>query len=80
MNKYTKHTYVKMVKEKRGNSKYTSVIQLCRKSVNRVKFSETDDAKKQCCSTAHDHTNPTAYHLATKVMHRRYVPLPIIFY
>lgn len=48
LKKYTKHTSVKMVKEKHGNSKGTGVIQLCRKSVKRVKFSETDDAKKQC--------------------------------
>ena len=39
---------VKMVKEKHGSSKGPGVIQLCRKSVKRVKFSEMDDAKKQC--------------------------------
>jgi len=48
LKKYTKHTSVKMVKEKHGSSKGPGVIQLCRKSVKRVKFSEMDDAKKQC--------------------------------
>ncbi|CAD6233440.1 unnamed protein product [Miscanthus lutarioriparius] len=48
LKKYTKHTSVKMVKEKHGRSKGSGVIQLCRKSVKRVKFSEMDDAKKQC--------------------------------
>ncbi|KAM3347913.1 hypothetical protein ACQJBY_021688 [Aegilops geniculata] len=40
--KCTKHTSVKMVKEKRGNSEGKEVIELCRKSVKRVKFSEAD--------------------------------------
>ena len=51
LKKYTKHTSVKMVKEKHGNSKGPGVIELCRKSVKRVKFSEANDAlgsKKQC--------------------------------
>ncbi|CAD6240340.1 unnamed protein product [Miscanthus lutarioriparius] len=48
LKKYTKHTSVKMVKEKHGSSKGPGVIQLCRKSVKRVKFSEMDDTKKQC--------------------------------
>ncbi|RLN22780.1 uncharacterized protein C2845_PM07G37980 [Panicum miliaceum] len=51
LKKYTKHTSVKMVKEKHGNSKGPGVIELCRKSVKRVKFSEVNDAlgsKKQC--------------------------------
>ncbi|PAN32801.1 hypothetical protein PAHAL_5G513500 [Panicum hallii] len=51
LKKYTKHTSVKMVKEKHGNSKGPGVIELCRKSVKRVKFSEASDAlgsKKQC--------------------------------
>ncbi|XP_062216784.1 uncharacterized protein LOC133916884 [Phragmites australis] len=50
MKKYTMHTSVKMVKEKRGNLKGTGVIELCRKSVRRVKFSEANDvlgSKKQ---------------------------------
>uniref|UniRef100_A0A0A8ZVU1 Uncharacterized protein n=1 Tax=Arundo donax TaxID=35708 RepID=A0A0A8ZVU1_ARUDO len=50
LKKFTKHTSVKMVKEKRGNSKVTGVIELCRKSVKRVKFSEANDvlgSKKQ---------------------------------
>ncbi|KAM0875468.1 hypothetical protein ACQ4PT_036771 [Festuca glaucescens] len=38
-----KHTSVKMVKEKHGNSKGKEVIELCRKSVKQVKFSEADD-------------------------------------
>jgi hypothetical protein len=38
-----KRTSVKMVKEKHGNSKGKEVIELCRKSVKRVKFSEADD-------------------------------------
>ena len=45
--KYTKNTSVKMVKEKHYSSKGTGVIQLYRKLVKRVKFSEMDDAKKQ---------------------------------
>ncbi|KAK8452634.1 hypothetical protein SEVIR_5G141500v4 [Setaria viridis] len=51
LKKYTKHTSVKMVKEKHGNSKGPGVIELCRKSVKRVKFSEANGAlgsKKQC--------------------------------
>ena len=51
LKKYTKHTSVKMVKEKHGNSKGPGVIELCCKSVKRVKFSEANDAlgsKKQC--------------------------------
>uniref|UniRef100_A0A0D9UY08 Uncharacterized protein n=1 Tax=Leersia perrieri TaxID=77586 RepID=A0A0D9UY08_9ORYZ len=43
LKKYTKHTSVKMVKEKHGNTKGKEVIELCRKSVKRVKFSEVDD-------------------------------------
>ncbi|KAK1662845.1 hypothetical protein QYE76_051004 [Lolium multiflorum] len=38
-----KRTSVKMVKEKHGNSKGKEVIELCRKSVKQVKFSEADD-------------------------------------
>lgn len=38
-----KRTSLKMVKEKHGNSKGKQVIELCRKSVKRVKFSEADD-------------------------------------
>ncbi|KAM0921166.1 hypothetical protein ACQ4PT_007058 [Festuca glaucescens] len=38
-----KRTSVKMVKEKNGNSKGKEVIELCRKSVKQVKFSEADD-------------------------------------
>ncbi|XP_047054773.1 uncharacterized protein LOC124660966 [Lolium rigidum] len=38
-----KRTSVKMVKAKRGNSKGKKVIELCRKSVKRVKFSEADN-------------------------------------
>ena len=40
--KCTKHTSVKMVKEKRGNSEGQEVIELCRKSVNNVNFLEAD--------------------------------------
>ncbi|KAE8773013.1 hypothetical protein D1007_54926 [Hordeum vulgare] len=40
--KCTKHTSVKMVKEKRGSSEGKEVIELCCKSVKRVKFSEAD--------------------------------------
>ncbi|KAL5228299.1 hypothetical protein ABZP36_016564 [Zizania latifolia] len=43
LKKYTKHTSVKMVKEKNGNTKGTEVIELCRKSVKRVKFAEVND-------------------------------------
>ncbi|KAM0921167.1 hypothetical protein ACQ4PT_007059 [Festuca glaucescens] len=38
-----KRTSVKMVKDKHGNSKGKKVIELCRKSVKRVKFSEADN-------------------------------------
>ncbi|KAF8663288.1 hypothetical protein HU200_055898 [Digitaria exilis] len=51
LKKYTKRTSVKMVKEKHVNSKGPEVIELCRKSIKRVKFSEANDAlgsKKQC--------------------------------
>ncbi|CAO2205230.1 unnamed protein product [Urochloa humidicola] len=51
LKKYTKHTSVKMVKEKHGNSKGPGVIELCCKSIKCVKFSEANDAlgsKKQC--------------------------------
>ncbi|OEL33930.1 hypothetical protein BAE44_0005048, partial [Dichanthelium oligosanthes] len=51
LKKYTKHTSVKMVKGRHGNSKGSGVIELCRKSVRHVKFSEANDAlgrKKQC--------------------------------
>ncbi|CAM0880277.1 unnamed protein product [Alopecurus aequalis] len=41
--KYTKLTSVKMVTETHGNSKGKDVIELCRKAVKRVKFSEADD-------------------------------------
>ncbi|XP_062195768.1 uncharacterized protein LOC133898943 isoform X2 [Phragmites australis] len=50
LKKYTKHTSVKMVKEKHCSSKGTGVIELCHKSVKCVKFSEVNDAlgnKKQ---------------------------------
>ncbi|KAG8045614.1 hypothetical protein GUJ93_ZPchr0008g13243 [Zizania palustris] len=40
LKKYTKHTSFKMVKEKSGNTKGKEVIELCRKSVKRVKFVE----------------------------------------
>ncbi|BAD73170.1 unknown protein [Oryza sativa Japonica Group] len=43
LKKYTRHTSVKMVKEKHGDPKGTEVIEVCRKSVKRVKFSEVDD-------------------------------------
>jgi hypothetical protein len=43
LKKYTKHTSVKMVKEKHRNSRRAGVIKLCRKSVKRVKFSEAND-------------------------------------
>ncbi|KQK03215.1 uncharacterized protein LOC100843448 [Brachypodium distachyon] len=43
LKKYTKHTSVKMVTEKHGKSKGKEVIELCRKSVKRVKFSEAND-------------------------------------
>ncbi|KAL5228055.1 hypothetical protein ABZP36_016320 [Zizania latifolia] len=43
LKKYTKHTSVKMVKEKNDNTKGTEVIELCRKSVKRVKFAEMND-------------------------------------
>ncbi|KAG8052915.1 hypothetical protein GUJ93_ZPchr0001g29803 [Zizania palustris] len=43
LKKYTKHTSVKMVKEKNGNTEDTEVIELCRKSVKRVKFAEVND-------------------------------------
>ncbi|KAG8045621.1 hypothetical protein GUJ93_ZPchr0008g13651 [Zizania palustris] len=43
LKKYTKHTSFKMVKEKSGNTKGKEVIELCRKSVKRVKFAEVDD-------------------------------------
>ncbi|KAL5226796.1 hypothetical protein ABZP36_015061 [Zizania latifolia] len=43
LKKYTKHTSVKMVKEKNGNTEGTEVIELCRKSVKRVKFAEVND-------------------------------------
>ncbi|KAK3159803.1 hypothetical protein QOZ80_1BG0051280 [Eleusine coracana subsp. coracana] len=43
LKKYTKHTSVKMVKEKHRNPKRAGVIELCRKSVKRVKFSEAND-------------------------------------
>ncbi|KAL5221632.1 hypothetical protein ABZP36_026345 [Zizania latifolia] len=43
LKKYTKHTSVKMVKEKSGNTKGKKVIELCRKSVKRVKFAEVND-------------------------------------
>ncbi|XP_040375836.1 uncharacterized protein LOC102705569 isoform X2 [Oryza brachyantha] len=43
LKKYTKHTSVKMVKEKHGDTKGTEVIEVCRKSVKRVKFSEVND-------------------------------------
>ncbi|KAL5222413.1 hypothetical protein ABZP36_027126 [Zizania latifolia] len=43
LKKYTKHTSVKMVKEKNGNTKGKEVIELCRKSVKRVKFAEVND-------------------------------------
>lgn len=43
LKKYTKHTSVKMVKEKHGDPKGTEVIEVCRKSVKRVKFSEVND-------------------------------------
>ncbi|CAO2175000.1 unnamed protein product [Urochloa humidicola] len=44
LKKYTKHTSVKMVKEKHGNSKGPGVIELCRKSVSCVKISEANGA------------------------------------
>ncbi|PNT70128.1 flocculation protein FLO11 [Brachypodium distachyon] len=43
LKKYTKHTSVKMVTEKHGNSKGNEVIEVCRKSVKRVKFSDSND-------------------------------------
>jgi hypothetical protein len=43
LKKYTKHTSVKMVKEKHRNPRRAGVIKLCRKSVKRVKFSEAND-------------------------------------
>ncbi|KAL5226741.1 hypothetical protein ABZP36_015006 [Zizania latifolia] len=43
LKKYTKHTSVKMVKEKNGNTKGTEVIELCHKSVKSVKFAEVND-------------------------------------
>ncbi|TVU22767.1 hypothetical protein EJB05_32485 [Eragrostis curvula] len=43
LKKYTKHTSVKMVKEKNRHSKRPGVIELCRKSVKRVKFSEANN-------------------------------------
>lgn len=50
LKKYTKHTSVKMVKEKHGNVNGPEVIELRHKSVKRVKFSEANGAlgsKKQ---------------------------------
>lgn len=40
--KYTKHTSMKLAKEKHVNSKGKEVIEHCRNSVKRVKFSERD--------------------------------------
>ncbi|KAF0915929.1 hypothetical protein E2562_000572 [Oryza meyeriana var. granulata] len=58
LKKYTKHTSVKMVKEKNGNTKGTEVIELCRKSVKRVKFSEVNDVlginKRSICKLFSD--------------------------
>ncbi|KAM3347910.1 hypothetical protein ACQJBY_021687 [Aegilops geniculata] len=39
---YTRRTSMKMAKEKHGNSKDKEVVELCRKSVNHVNFSEAD--------------------------------------
>ncbi|XP_073366182.1 uncharacterized protein [Aegilops tauschii subsp. strangulata] len=39
---YTRRTSVKMAKEKHGKSKDKEVVELCRKSVNHVNFSEAD--------------------------------------
>ncbi|XP_073366179.1 uncharacterized protein [Aegilops tauschii subsp. strangulata] len=50
--KYTEHTSVIMANEKDVNSKGNEVIELCCKSVKRVKFSEADgviDSKTQSC-------------------------------
>ncbi|KAM3329131.1 hypothetical protein ACQJBY_026295 [Aegilops geniculata] len=50
--KYTEHTSVIMANEKDVNSKGNEVIELCCKSVKRVKFSEADgviDIKTQSC-------------------------------
>ncbi|CAL4965887.1 unnamed protein product [Urochloa decumbens] len=54
LKKYTKHTSVKMVKEKHGNSKGPGVIELCCKSVKCVEISGANDAlgsKKQCSNS-----------------------------